>query len=128
MAWPKKNSYNKWLTSKKLEDKLEYKRNTALAKREVRRRQRFSWDKFVTNPKTTEVLVSLTLVTKFTLKFSTWNYITTYSETFMTETQNEFRKGQSCTDPTFCLKLLIEKRREFNLETFAAHRLWESIR
>jgi len=37
------------LNSKKLEDKLEYKRNTALAKREVRRRQRLSWDKFVTN-------------------------------------------------------------------------------
>jgi hypothetical protein len=35
----------------------------------------------------------------------------------MTETQNGFRKGQSCTDPTFCLILLIEKRREFNLET-----------
>ena len=40
-----------------------------------------------------------------------------YSEVFMTETQNGFRKGRSCTDPTFCLKLLIEKRREFNLET-----------
>ena len=39
----------KWLNSKKPEDKLEYKRNTALAKREVRRRQRLSWDKFVTN-------------------------------------------------------------------------------
>jgi len=37
------------LNSKKLEDKLEYKRNTALAKREVRKRQRLSWDKFVTN-------------------------------------------------------------------------------
>ena len=35
----------------------------------------------------------------------------------MTETQNGFRKGRSCTDPPFCLKLLIEKRREFNLET-----------
>ena len=35
----------------------------------------------------------------------------------MTETQNGFRKGRSCTDPTFCLKLLIEKRREFNFET-----------
>jgi len=34
---------------KKLEDELEYKRNTALAKRKVRRRQRLSWDKFVTN-------------------------------------------------------------------------------
>jgi len=40
-----------------------------------------------------------------------------YSEVFMTGTQNGFQKGQSCTDPTFCLKLLIEKRREFNLET-----------
>jgi len=39
-----------------------------------------------------------------------------YSQVFMTETQNGFRKGWSCTDPTFCLKLLIEKRREFNLE------------
>ena len=28
-----------------------------------------------------------------------------------------FRKGRSCTDSTFCLKLVIEKRREFNLET-----------
>jgi hypothetical protein len=35
----------------------------------------------------------------------------------MTETQNAFRMGRSGTDPTFCLKLLIEKRREYNLET-----------
>ena len=35
----------------------------------------------------------------------------------MTETQNGFRKGRPCTDPIFYLKLLIEKRREFNLET-----------
>ena len=40
-----------------------------------------------------------------------------FSETFMKEPQNGFRKGRSCTDSTFCLKLLIEKRREFNLET-----------
>jgi len=39
------------------------------------------------------------------------------SEVFMTETQNGIRKGRPCTDPTFCLKLLIEKMREFNLET-----------
>jgi len=37
------------LNSKKLEDNLEYKRNTTLAKREVRRRQRLSWEKFVNN-------------------------------------------------------------------------------
>jgi hypothetical protein len=36
-----------------------------------------------------------------------------YSEVFMTETQSGFRKGRSCTDPAFYLKLLIEKRREF---------------
>jgi len=40
-----------------------------------------------------------------------------YAEVFMAEMQNGFRKGRSCTDPTFCLRLLIEKRREFNLET-----------
>ena len=39
------------------------------------------------------------------------------SETFMTKTQNGLRKGRSRTHPTFCLKLLIEKRRKFNLET-----------
>jgi hypothetical protein len=39
-----------------------------------------------------------------------------YSEVFMTEKQNGFLKGRSCTDPTFCLKLLIGKRMEFNLE------------
>ena len=33
----KKTSYKKWLASKKLENKIEYKRNTALTKREVRR-------------------------------------------------------------------------------------------
>ena len=33
-----------------------------------------------------------------------------WSELFMTETRNGFRKGRSCTDPTFCFKLLIEKK------------------
>ena len=58
-----------------------------------------------------------------------------YWEVFMTETQNGFRKGRSGTDPTFCLKLLIEKRREFNLETHvllidyekAFHNIWRQI-
>ena len=40
-----------------------------------------------------------------------------FLETFMKEPQNGFRKGRSCTDSTFYLKLLIEKRREFTLET-----------
>jgi len=35
----------------------------------------------------------------------------------MTETQNTFRYGRSGKVQTFCLKLLIEKGREFNLET-----------
>ena len=45
----KKTSYKKWLASKKVEDRTEYQRNTTLAKREVRRRHRASWDKFITN-------------------------------------------------------------------------------
>ena len=39
------------------------------------------------------------------------------SEVFTTETKNGSRKGRSRTDPAFCLKLLIEKRNELNLET-----------
>jgi hypothetical protein len=35
---------------------------------------------------------------------------------FLLECQNGFRKGRSCIDPMFGMKLLIEKRREFNLE------------
>jgi hypothetical protein len=38
----------KWLSTQKVEDKIEYKKATAIAKREVRRRQRNSWYKFVT--------------------------------------------------------------------------------
>jgi len=64
------------------------------------------------DPKTTEDLVFSTLAIKI-LEMK----LQKYSEVFMTETQNGFRKGRSCTDTTFCLKLLIEKRREFNLET-----------
>jgi hypothetical protein len=36
----KKNLHKKWLNSKKIEDKTEYKKATAIAKREVRRRQK----------------------------------------------------------------------------------------
>ena len=39
-----------------------------------------------------------------------------FPEQFMTGTQNGFRKGRSCVDPTFGLKLLTEERREYNLE------------
>jgi len=34
-----------------------------------------------------------------------------FSEAFMKEPQNGFRKGRSCTDSTFCLNLLIEKKK-----------------
>jgi phage shock protein A len=44
----KKNLHEKWLSTKTVEDKIECKKATALAKREVRRRQRNSWDKSVT--------------------------------------------------------------------------------
>ena len=40
-----------------------------------------------------------------------------YSIVFMTETWSGFWKGRSCTFPTFYLKLLVKKRRDFNLET-----------
>jgi hypothetical protein len=35
----------------------------------------------------------------------------------MSEAQNGFQRNRSCTDAVFSLKLLIEKRREYNLET-----------
>jgi len=40
-----------------------------------------------------------------------------YSEQRTTETQHGFQMGRSRTDPTFCLKSLVEKRREYNLAT-----------
>jgi hypothetical protein len=55
----KKISCKQWLATKKVEDKIEYKRNTALAKREVRRRHRVSSDKFVTNLDTRHIGLNL---------------------------------------------------------------------
>jgi hypothetical protein len=43
----------------------------------------------------------------------------------MSEAQNGFRRNCSCTDAVFSLKLQIEKRREYNLETHIIFRLWE---
>jgi hypothetical protein len=43
-----------------------------------------------------------------------------FTEQFLLECQNGFRKGRSCTDSIFTLRLLIENRREFNLETHVA--------
>ncbi len=39
-------------------------------------------------------------------------------EAISLEEQTGFRKGRSCSDNMFVLKLLIEKRREFNLQTY----------
>ena len=39
------------------------------------------------------------------------------AEKFLLECQNGFRKGRSCIDLLFAMKLLIEKRKEFILET-----------
>jgi hypothetical protein len=44
----------------------------------------------------------------------------THTENFRLECQNGFQRGRSCIDPLFSMKLLVEKRREFNLETHLA--------
>ena len=41
-------------------------------------------------------------------------------ETILLEEQNEFRVGRSCIDNVFIIKQIIEKRREFSLETHMA--------
>lgn len=42
------------------------------------------------------------------------------SESILIEEQAGFRKGRSCMDDVFSLKQIIQKRREFNLETHLA--------
>ena len=44
----------------------------------------------------------------------------TQGESFLLECQSGFRKGRSCLHPLFNMKLLVEKRRKFNLETHLA--------
>ena len=44
----------------------------------------------------------------------------TISETILLEEQNSFRIGTSCIYNVFIIKQTIEKRREFNLETYMA--------
>ena len=48
------------------------------------------------------------------------NKLKTYYEKILGEEQNGFRKGCSCCDGYFTMKLLIEKRREFNVGTHIA--------
>ena len=40
-----------------------------------------------------------------------------HAEEKLSESQNGFRKGRSCTDASYTVKLLMEKRIEYNLET-----------
>jgi len=44
----------------------------------------------------------------------------TLSETILLEEQNGFRIGRSCIDNVFIIKQIMEKRREFDLETHMA--------
>jgi hypothetical protein len=39
---------------------------------------------------------------------------------FLLECHNGFKKGRSCVDSAFCMKVLIDKIKEFNLETHFA--------
>ena len=43
-----------------------------------------------------------------------------WAENFLFKCQNEFWKGRSYINPLFSMKLIIEKRREFNLESHFA--------
>ena len=45
------------------------------------------------------------------------NRLKPISESVLSEEQNGFRVGRSCIDNVFTVKQIIEKRREFNLET-----------
>ena len=42
------------------------------------------------------------------------------AETIIGEEQNGFREGRSCTDASFTIKQIVEKRKEYNLETCLA--------
>jgi ribosomal protein L35AE/L33A len=55
----KKTSCKQCVVTKKVEYKIEYKTNTALAKREVRRRHGASSDKYVTNLDTRHIGLNL---------------------------------------------------------------------
>jgi hypothetical protein len=48
------------------------------------------------------------------------NSFKTILEAILLEEQIGFRRGRSCIDNVFILKQIIEKRREFNLETHMA--------
>lgn len=48
------------------------------------------------------------------------NKLYKYYEHILGEEQNGFRKGRSCCDGYFTMKILIEKHREFNIETHIA--------
>jgi hypothetical protein len=49
------------------------------------------------------------------------------TQNFLVGCQNGFRKGRSCIDSAFCMKLLIEKIIKFNLETHFAFVDYEKV-
>jgi sorting nexin-29 len=48
------------------------------------------------------------------------NKLNKYYDNIIGEEQNGFQKGRSCCDGYFTKKILIEKHREFNMETHIA--------
>jgi sorting nexin-29 len=48
------------------------------------------------------------------------NKLNKYYDSITGEKQNGFRKGRSCCDGYFTMKILIEKHSEFNMETHIA--------
>jgi sorting nexin-29 len=46
--------------------------------------------------------------------------LNTIIDAIIADSQNGFRKGRSCTDSVFTLKMLIDKRHEYNFETLIA--------
>jgi sorting nexin-29 len=48
------------------------------------------------------------------------NILNKYYDNIIGEEQNGFRKGRSCCDGYFTMKILIEKHREFKRETHSA--------
>jgi hypothetical protein len=56
----------------------------------------------------------------FILRIRVKNKLYEYYKGKLGEEQNGFRRGRSCADSYFSLKLIIEKHREFNIETHLA--------
>ena len=57
------------------------------------------------------------LLTKYVLAKMLVRRIKSHAEPITLECQNGFQKGRSCIDGVYAIKLLMEKRQEYNLET-----------